>query len=164
MLHPVQSVRWALVAAVPLSFAALAPRPAASFQGARGTVYTINNDAGKNAVIALARQADGSLAEVPGSPFAADGKGLAGGDIDEQGAIQVHGNVLLAVNPGSDSIAVFRLSAGGSLQPVEGSPFPSGGPNPLSLSVQGDLVYVANQGPDYAHPRPEGTRRPNITG
>jgi len=160
MIHRVRGLSWSLVAALPLSLAALAPRPAASFQSARGYVYTINNDGARNAVIVLERQADGALAEVPGSPFPAGGMGLAGGDIDEQGAIQLHGGHLLAVNPGSDSIAAFRRSAGGSLQPVEGSPFASGGPNPLSLSVHGDLVYVANQGPAYARP----AARPNITG
>lgn len=51
-----------------------------------GHLYTINNDAQRNGIVVLERREDGSLAEVPGSPFATEGKGLTGGDIDEQGA------------------------------------------------------------------------------
>ena len=58
-------------------------------------IYTINNDTESNGVIVLKQNPDGSLAEVPGSPFATGGKGLSGGDIDEQGAVRVHGNYVL---------------------------------------------------------------------
>jgi uncharacterized protein (TIGR03000 family) len=132
-------------------------RPTAS---ASGYVYTIDNDPAKNGVAVLKRNADGSLSEVADSPFPAGGKGLTGGDIDEQGAIRLHGNHVLAVNPGSDSIAVFQKGDQGRLIPVPGSPFPSNGNNPLSLAVHGDLVYVANQAPPFAHP----TAKPNVTG
>jgi uncharacterized protein (TIGR03000 family) len=56
-----------------------------------GHVYTINNDLRQNGVAAYRANADGTLMEVPGSPFATGGKGLGGGDIDEQGAIRVAG-------------------------------------------------------------------------
>jgi hypothetical protein len=48
-------------------------------------VYTITNDAKANAVAVYRQAEDGTLSEVSGSPFATDGKGLTGGDIDEQG-------------------------------------------------------------------------------
>jgi 6-phosphogluconolactonase (cycloisomerase 2 family) len=123
-------------------------------------VYTINNDTKQNAVVVLKQQADGSLMEAPGSPVPLGGKGLAGGDIDEQGAIRVHGDYVLAVNPGSDSIAVLKKGTDGGLRPVPGSPFASGGNAPLSLTVHGDLVYVANQAPAFANP----SMPPNLMG
>jgi uncharacterized protein (TIGR03000 family) len=125
-----------------------------------GHVYTINNDLRNNGLAVYKANADGTLTEVPGSPFATGGKGLGGGDIDEQGAIRVAGDHVLAVNAGSDSIAVLRKGADGRLTPVPGSPFPANGNTPLSLTVHGDLVYVANQAPKFASP----TTKPNVTG
>ncbi|MFO0872756.1 MAG: hypothetical protein U0575_02125 [Phycisphaerales bacterium] len=123
-------------------------------------LYTINNDTQRNGIVALAQQPDGTLKELAGSPFPAGGKGLSGGDIDQQGAIRVSNGFVLAVNPGSDSIAVLRIGTDGALAPVDGSPFASGGSNPVSLATHGDLVYVANQAPDFANPK----AAPNITG
>jgi uncharacterized protein (TIGR03000 family) len=123
-------------------------------------LYTLNNDAKQNGVVVLRQSKDGSLTEVAGSPFPTGGKGLAGGDIDEQGGIRVHGNYVLAVNPGSNSVAVLRKGVDGQLAPVPGSPFPSGGSAPLSLTMHGDLVYVANQAPPFANP----SSPPNLMG
>jgi 6-phosphogluconolactonase (cycloisomerase 2 family) len=123
-------------------------------------VYTTTNDPKANAVAVYRQGEDGGLTEVAGSPFATGGKGLAGGDIDEQGATRVHGDFVLAVNPGSDSVAVLRKGKDGALTRVPGSPFASGGSTPLSLSIHGDLVYVANQAAAFA--KPAGA--PNITG
>jgi hypothetical protein len=150
---------------VPLAaafLAASAPALAASIGRAaesHGYAYTLDNDLERNEVV-LERRADGSLAEMPGSPFYAGGKGITGGDIDEQGAIRVHGKFVLAVNAGSDSFAVLRKMKDGKLAHVPGYPFPSGGSAPLSLDVHGDLVYVASQAPAWARP----TGMPNIVG
>jgi 6-phosphogluconolactonase (cycloisomerase 2 family) len=127
---------------------------------ARGHVYTTTNDAQQNGIAAFARQPDGSLMPLAGSPFSTGGKGLAGGDIDEQGAVRIHENHVIAVNPGSESIAVLSIGDDGRLMPVEGSPFPSGGSTPLSLTVHKDLLYVANQAPAFANP----SEVPNIMG
>lgn len=123
-------------------------------------IYTINNDPENNGVIVLEQQADGSLKEMAGSPVMTGGKGLSGGDIDQQGAIRMAGDFVLAVNPGSHTIAVLMKDKTGMLKPVAGSPFPSGGENPISLSVRGDVVYVVNQALPFANPR----SKPNITG
>jgi 6-phosphogluconolactonase len=123
-------------------------------------LYSINNDTGQNAVVVLSQNQDGSLTEVAGSPFRTGGKGLGGGDIDQQGAIRVHDKYVLAVNPGSDSVAVFRKEDGGTLSPVAGSPFQSSGPAPLSLTIHNNLVYVANQAPAFANT----SAAPNISG
>ena len=48
-----------------------------------GYAYTLNNDGLYNGVVVLARNADGTLSEIAGSPFATGGKGLLvpnGGD------------------------------------------------------------------------------------
>jgi uncharacterized protein (TIGR03000 family) len=125
-----------------------------------GQLYTLTNDMQQNGVIVLKPQSDGSLMPVAGSPYPTGGKGLAGGDIDEQGAIRVHGKFVLGVNPGSNTVAVLRKGDDGKLTPVDGSPFPSGGTAPLSLTIHGNLVYVANQAPPFA--KPSGA--PNLMG
>lgn len=128
-------------------------------QAGSSFVYTLDNDPLRNSVAVYRRGSDGSLMPLIGSPFNAGGKGLSGGDIDEQGAIRVAGKYVLAVNPGSNSIAVLEKSTRGLLH-IEGSPFPSGGSTPLSLAVHGDMVYVANQAAEFASPQD----LPNITG
>jgi DNA-binding beta-propeller fold protein YncE len=122
-------------------------------------VYTLDNDAQRNSVAVYRRNADGALMPLVGSPFNAGGRGLMGGDIDEQGAIRSAGKFIIAVNPGSDTIAVLEKTNRGLLH-VEGSPFSSGGSTPLSLAVHGDMVYVANQAAEFASPKSS----PNITG
>jgi len=150
-----------LLIAAALSVGQLAgPRPAVA--GANGYAYTLNNDGEKNAVVVLGRNDDGTLAEVAGSPFATGGRGLvvpAGGDFDAQGSVRRHDRYVLAVNPGSDSVAVLAVD-GPRLMPVAGSPFASGGVTPLSITAHGDLVYVANQAIPFLNP----SRKPNITG
>lgn len=122
-------------------------------------VYTLDNDSQRNSVAVYRRRENGSLMPLIGSPFNAGGRGLMGGDIDEQGAIRSAGKFILAVNPGSDTIAVMEKTNRGLLH-VEGSPFPSGGSTPLSLAVHGDMVYVANQAAEFASPK----TAPNIAG
>jgi 6-phosphogluconolactonase (cycloisomerase 2 family) len=128
-----------------------------------GHMYTLDNDGASNGVVILNRLADGTLAQMTASPVPTGGKGLVvpqGGDLDSQGPLRIHGNHLLAANPGSDSIAVFDITPSGGLEPVAGSPFRSGGSHPMSLAVHGDLVYVANQAVPFANP----ASAPNITG
>lgn len=152
-----------ILSVIGVTLRAARPALAASEGDHMGYAYTLNNDGQNNGVVVLARNADGTLIEIPDSPFAAGGKGLLvpnGGDFDAQGAVRVHGNHVLAVNPGSNSIAVFNIGEGGALTSVAGSPFPSGGVTPLSIGVSGDIVYVANQAVDFVTPN----RRPNITG
>jgi 6-phosphogluconolactonase (cycloisomerase 2 family) len=60
------------------------------------------------------------------------------------------GTLLFAVNSGSNTIAVFNISADGSLIPVSGSPFPSGGSDPVSVGLKGDTLVVINKGQDPA--------------
>jgi 6-phosphogluconolactonase len=53
---------------------------------------------------------------------------------------------LLAVDAGSNQISVLRIRPDGSLQ-LASEPVASGGVNPVSITVHGNLVYAANAGP-----------------
>jgi 6-phosphogluconolactonase len=110
-----------------------------------GHVYVNDNTAGTNTIAAFDRHADGSLTPVDGSPFPAGGAG-AGKGLASQGAVQVtdNGRYLLAVDAGSNQVSVLRIEHDGSLRLV--SVAPSGGALPDSVTIHGDLVYVANSG------------------
>lgn len=112
-----------------------------------GFVYVNDNASPANAVAGFARLADGALVPLRGSPFMTGGSGT-GASIGSQGALQVAGNgrLLLAADAGSNQLSVLRIGREGSLMPVKGSPFSSGGTMPVSIAVHGRLVYVANAG------------------
>jgi 6-phosphogluconolactonase len=116
--------------------------------GVVGHVYVNDNTTGENTVAGFDRHADGSLTPIAGSPFAIGGAGTGQGDAS-QGSLQLSadGRYLLAVDAGSNQISVVRVKPDGSLQTAEGSPFSSNGVDPVSIAVDGSLVYVANQGP-----------------
>jgi len=112
-----------------------------------GHVYVNDNTAGTNTIGAFDQHADGSLTTMAGSPFSAGGAGT-GTIVGSQGSIQPtsDGNWVLAVDAGSNQISVLAVGADGSLTPASGSPVSSGGIEPVSIAVHGDLVYVANEG------------------
>jgi 6-phosphogluconolactonase len=112
-----------------------------------GHVYVNDNTAVTNTIGAFDQHGDGSLTPLAGSPFAAGGAGT-GALVGSQGAIQVtaDGNWVLAVDAGSNQISVLAIGADGSLTPAPGGPVSSGGIEPVSIAVHGDLVYVANEG------------------
>ena len=148
---------------IPLAFALAAAVSSASayaksdhsdhHSGVVGHAYLDDNTATSNTIAGFDRHADGSLTPIPGSPFAAGGEGLGAG-LPSQGAIQLSsdGRYLLAVDAKSNQISVLRLGSKG-VPVLVGSPVSSGGKEPLSIAVSGDLVYVANSGPE-----------PNVTG
>lgn len=124
-------------------------------------VYVLSNDYhdNANAVLAYRRKPDGTLQTLPGSPFLTHGAGLGNpsealgpDDTDDPLIISPDGRYLLAVNGGSNTIAVFSIHADGSLTPVQGSPFPSGGQTPCSIAINGRFAYVANKSLDPLHP------------
>jgi 6-phosphogluconolactonase (cycloisomerase 2 family) len=143
-----------------------APRAAADEPRARNIVYVESNDPNGNAIFAFRRHDDGSLTRLPGSPFPAGGLGitptfdLGPFDSDQEVIVNPSHTLLFAVNGGSDTIAVFRINADGSLTPVAGSPFPSGGSNPVSVGLAGDILCVVNKDQDPDHP---GLFLPNYT-
>jgi len=133
-----------LIAAVGASAAPKAPRVV-------GHVYIDDNTAGANTVAGFDRHADGSLTPIPGSPFSAGGAG-AGHANASQGSLQfsADGRYLLAVDAGSNQISVLRIKPDGSLRIAD--VLLSNGGNPVSIAVDGGLVYVANadaENPNY---------------
>jgi 6-phosphogluconolactonase len=122
-----------------------------------GHVYVNDNTAGTNTIGAFDQHADGSLTPLAGSPFSAGGVGT-GTIVGSQGSIQAtaDGNWILAVDPGSNQVSVLTVASDGTLTPAPGSPVSSGGIEPVSIAVHGDLVYVANEG--------DGTTGSNYTG
>lgn len=151
-----------------LAVAGLAPQESsAGPPRAHNVVYVESNDPAGNAIFAFYRNdADGSLTPVPGSPFPAGGRGitfttaLGPFDSDQEVIVNPAGTLLFAVNGGSDTIAVFNIHADGSLTPVDDSPFPSGGSNPVSVGLAGDVLCVVNKDEDPDHP---GVFLPNYT-
>jgi DNA-binding beta-propeller fold protein YncE len=149
----------ALLGWAPRESSAQAPR-------ARNIVYVESNDPAGNAIFAFARGADGSLTPLPGSPFPAGGTGvsfttaLGPFDSDQEVIVNPAQTLLFAVNGGSDTIAVFNIHDDGSLTPVDGSPFWSGGSNPVSVGLAGDILCVVNKDEDPGHP---GQFLPNYT-
>ena len=109
-----------------------------------------------NSIFAFQRAADGHLTAVPGSPFLTGGAGvqdssLALGpyDSDQNVIVDQERKLLFAVNAGSDTVAVFHITSNGSLTAVKGSPFPSGGTNPVSVGISGNLLFVVNKNGDF---------------
>jgi 6-phosphogluconolactonase (cycloisomerase 2 family) len=120
-----------------------------------------------NSIFAFRRNADGSLTPVNGSPFLTGGAGvqdtslgLGPYDSDQDIVVDSERRLLFAVNSGSDTIAVFNINSDGSLRAVAGSPFPSGGANPVSVGLSGDILFVVNKNGDF--PR-VSTILPNYT-
>jgi 6-phosphogluconolactonase (cycloisomerase 2 family) len=148
------------VALLAVAIAGPAVASAHSGQGPHQTaehVYLDGNTAGANTIAGFVRHADGSLSALPGSPFAGGGAGLGAG-LSSQDAVKFadNGRYLLAVDAGSNQISVLSVGWDGSLTPVTGSPFSSGGVEPNSIAVHDGLVYVSNLGSAMAAPNYTG--------
>jgi 6-phosphogluconolactonase len=147
MHHLPRGWRVTLAGLLTLVGAAAAPAVAAAHASHGGYVYVNDNTAGTNTVAGFARQSDGRLTALPGSPFRAGGAGTGSG-LASQGAIQVtsDGRYVLAVDAGSNQISVLRIEHGGTLELVRGGVVASGGAQPVSVAEHDGLVYVANAG------------------
>jgi 6-phosphogluconolactonase len=109
---------------------------------AAGAVYTINNSSSGNAVLVFSRAADGHI--VQAGMVATGGSGTGKG-LGNQGALAIDAanRFLFAVNAGSDNISVFKIAENG-LRLVD--VIPSGGKQPISLTVSRKILYVLNNG------------------
>jgi 6-phosphogluconolactonase len=123
--------------------------------GRANLLYIINNDPTilNNAVLGYSRAADGSLTDLPGSPFYTGGTGyrntnerIGPDDSDGELIISPDHRFMFATNTGSNDISVFQIRLDGSLRLVPGSPFPSGGIAPVSLALANGFLYVVNRG------------------
>ena len=144
---PTRWPRTVLAGLLTLAGAAATPALAAAHPSHGGDVYVNDNTASANTVAGFARQADGRLTPLPGSPFAAGGAGTGSG-LASQGAIQVtsDGRYVLAVDAGSNQISVLRIERSGALEPVRDGVVSSSGAQPVSVTEHDGLVYVANAG------------------
>ncbi len=124
-----------------------------------GYLYIQANDTreGQNAVLGYVRHDDGSLSPLSGNPFYTAGTGmnndthakLGPHDNDTPLIISPNGKYLFTVNTHSNTIAAFTIHDDGSLKQVKGSPFPSHGVGPNSLSISGHTLLAANRNEDY---------------
>ncbi len=114
------------------------------FEGGRH-VYTLSNQASGNAVLDYTRGSSGTLTY--NTSYATGGTGTGGGLGNQYAVIITEGDedddVLLAVNPGSNSISSFKIKENG-LQLK--STVSSGGTRPVSITQNKDIVYVLNAG------------------
>jgi 6-phosphogluconolactonase len=107
-----------------------------------GAVYTMTNSSSSNEVLVFDRSADGSLS--PAGAFETEGIGTGGGLGNQGGVLLTSDNRwLYVVNAGSNTISVFKVKPRGLefMDSVD-----SGGLQPVSLTVDGDLLYVLNAG------------------
>jgi len=115
-----------------------------------GAVFALTNQSPQNGVMVFDRASNGALTYAATFATGGAGAGTGGDPLGSQGAIVVHGNLLLAVNAGSNDVSLFRINGH---QLVLLDTVPSGGQKPVSIATKGQLVYVLNAG---------GT--PNISG
>ncbi|HTX40156.1 MAG TPA: hypothetical protein VME43_34290 [Bryobacteraceae bacterium] len=118
-------------------------------------IYLESNSTAGNSIFAYQFNFTSSPALVGTTPAGGIGvydPSFALGPFDsDQNLIENSGGTLLfAVNSGSNTIAVFNIGPDGSLSPVAGSPFPSGGSDPVSVGVQNDTLVVVNKDQDPA--------------
>ena len=124
-----------------LVLAAVGAQPLAAATPA-GVVFTMSNSSSANRVLAWARGTDGRLTFAGSTQTGGQG---TGGALNSQGALALSssGLWLFAVNAGSDSVSVFKVSGTSlTLTDVESAR----GVQPISVTTYGSLVYVLNAG------------------
>lgn len=115
----------------------------------RQFVYAISNSPSGNSIVGYHIESNGALSTLPGSPYSTGGLGqgtslLVSGDSGL--VVSQNHRFLFAPNRGSNDIAVFRIESNGALTAVPGSPFPTGGITPTSLTIDDNLLFVSHTG------------------
>jgi hypothetical protein len=122
-----------------------------------GQVYLESNDPAGNSILTFARGDDGALSIDRLTVTATEGLGLTAGpdqrigplDSDHGLVVSDDGRFLLAVNSGDHTISMFSIGDDGDLT-LAGLPVESGGANPVSLGVDGEIIHVVNKSADGA--------------
>lgn len=130
-------------------------------------IETNNYMDNQNAILAYRHLDDGSMTLMGTYPTNGSGVGnpmqvLGPLDSETQLKITADRKYLLAVNSGSNTIAVFKIAGDGLLTAVAGSPFPSSGETPVSIDIYNGYVYVVNKSQDFA-PNHTVAGTPNYT-
>lgn len=148
MLHRIAGAMGLAVALIAtVGTAAVAAHDGWSDRGERGlrvgTVYTITNAATGNAVVAYTRWANGSLSPLGTYPTGGTGTGAG---LGSQGAVTLSadGRWLATVDAGSNDVALFSVGHEGQLHLSDR--LASGGTKPISVTIDGNLVYVLDAG------------------
>lgn len=125
------------------------PQGPAGPQLAPPAVYTLTNAAGGNQIASYLRGESGGISR--DGKYATTGTGTGAG-LGSQGALVYDKKLgrFFAVNTGDDSISMLALDQDGRMTML--AKVPSGGLRPVSITVHGDLVYVANRGDTTASP------------
>jgi 6-phosphogluconolactonase (cycloisomerase 2 family) len=107
-----------------------------------GAVFTMDNAASENQVLAFQRSADGKL--TPAGSFATGGSGIGSG-LGSQGAVILSDNArwLFACNAGSSEISVFLVTPTGLVLTDKVS---SQGKRPISIALHRNLLFTLNAG------------------
>jgi 6-phosphogluconolactonase (cycloisomerase 2 family) len=116
-------------------------------------VYAETNSTAGNSILSFENDGSGALRFLGSTPAGGIGVfdpsfALGPFDSDQNLTVSRDGALLFAVNSGSNSIAVFRIDGSGGLSPVAGSPFGSGGIDPVSVGLRGDVLTVVNKDGD----------------
>ena len=112
------------------------------WRGAWNAVFTLTNDPDGNELAMFPLDNKGQMKPPVFIPTGGDG---TGNSLGNQSALVMSKDTdyLYAVNPGSNTISVFRLTRQGPqvIQTVY-----SGGTRPISIALRGELLYVLNAG------------------
>ena len=103
-------------------------------------VYTLSNSAAGNEVIMYRRSGRGNLSYA--GSYSTGGTGTGAG-LGSQGALVLYDGFIFAVNAGSNEVSVLSVGRNG-LSLVDKKP--SGGEQPISVTVHRNLLYVLNAG------------------
>ena len=121
-------------------------------------IYFMSNDAFGNSIVAMKVAADGTLLD--GSITATGGKGMSGIDgmtnlsagpdaLFSQSALKVEGTMILAVNPGSNTMTMMTIDAADPTKlSMVGQPVDTMGefPNTAAISPKNKIACVGNTG------------------
>jgi 6-phosphogluconolactonase (cycloisomerase 2 family) len=156
--------RRSLIILVALAMVASVRTPAWS-AGVSDLIWLESNSTAGNSILTFKNDGSGTPIFLGSTP--AGGIGVFDGtfalgpfDSDQNLVVNPEGTLLFAVNSGSNSIAVFHITSGG-LEAVNGSPFPSGGSDPVSLGLMGNVLVVVNKDQDPA--QNDNLVQPNYT-
>ena len=107
----------------------------------------ISNSAGRgNGIIGFSNDGAGHLTKLAHTPYLTNGTGPTGifSDIqfDSDGEIIANsaGTLMFAVNGHSNNISVFKINPDGTMRPIPGSPFASGGQDPVSVALKENVL------------------------
>ena len=106
-------------------------------------IYVQTNDASDNEIVAFSRSEEGQLA--PLGRYSTGGRGTGEPHLPSQNSIVISddGRWLMVANSGSDDLSLFAIESDGLRLEDR---VDSGGSKPTSVAVNGELVYVLNNG------------------